>query len=211
MDKLRLEKEAWNMGFQRIAGGDEAGRGPWAGPVVAAFAIMPSDRIVDGVDDSKKLPAGRRRELFEVITRTATAYGIGMASPEEIDRLNILQATRLAFMRALEALHPEPDFLLLDHITLSGAGIPSRSIPKGDAVSYMIGAASILAKETRDRIMEGLDSRHPGYGFANHKGYGTPEHQAALRKLGISPIHRRSFRPVKALSVDPQRKLEGMD
>ncbi len=202
-DLWRFEAEAWAQGYSLVAGGDEAGRGPWAGPVVAAFVILRREDPIAGVDDSKKLTRERRRELFDEIRARALAYGIGEASPREIDRLNILEATRLAFQRAFAALTPAPDFVLLDHIRLGWLRVPSRSFPKGDSLSASIAAASILAKETRDRHMEAMDQAFPGYGFGRHMGYGTPEHQEALRRLGPCEIHRRSFKPVACLCQKP--------
>ncbi len=193
---LQFEAQAWAQGYVRVAGGDEAGRGPWAGPVVAAFVILRRDDPIPGVDDSKKLTRERRRALFDEIRARALAFGIGEASPREIDRLNILEATRMAFQRAFAALAPAPDFVLLDHIRLGWLRVPSRSFPKGDSLSASIAAASVLAKETRDRQMEELDRVFPGYGFGRHMGYGTPAHQEALQRLGPCDIHRRSFKPV---------------
>lgn len=199
LDQWRFEREAWQDGYRLVAGGDEAGRGPWAGPVVAAFVILRREDPIAGVDDSKKLSRKERRRLFGEIRQRAAGFGIGSATSQEIDRMNILEATRLAFQRAYESLHPLPEFVLLDHIRLAWLRLPSRSIPKGDALSASIGAASILAKETRDRHMEEMDRAYPGYGFARHKGYGTPEHQEALRRLGPCGIHRMSFRPIRRL------------
>ncbi len=198
-DQWRFEHEAWREGYRLVAGGDEAGRGPWAGPVVAAFVILRREDPIAGVDDSKKLSREERRTLFDEIRRRAAGFGIGSASSQEIDRLNILEATRVAFHRAFESLSPAPDFVLLDHLRLAWLRVPSRSFPKGDALSASIGAASILAKETRDRHMEEMDRRYPGYGFARHMGYGTPEHLEALRRLGPCGIHRMSFKPVRRL------------
>lgn len=198
-DMFALENEARGEGWRVIAGGDEAGRGPWAGPVFAAFVILPDPCPIIGLNDSKQLSRNERRRLFEIIRTESVGYGIGRAEPEEIDRYNILEATRLAFRRAFEALNPAPDFALLDYIKLPWMKIPHRAYAKGDALSASIAAASILAKEARDLVMEELDRRFPGYGFAKHMGYGTPQHQEALRRLGPCTIHRRSFKPVKAL------------
>ena len=198
-DMWLYERTARALGYRLIAGGDEAGRGPWAGPVFAAFVILPDDFNVSGVDDSKKLTQVKREVLFEQIKAAAVTYGIGSASPEEIDRINILQATRLAFFRAFEALNPKPDYLLLDYIKVPLIQKPAGSITRGDSLSTSIAAASILAKVARDRQMEYLDAIYPGYGFAYHKGYGTPAHVSALEKLGPASIHRKSFKPVKKL------------
>lgn len=192
-----LEKGARANGFKIIAGGDEAGRGPWAGPVFAAMVILPEKYHLPGLDDSKKLTRDQRRDLFIRIRNLAVAYGIGRAEPEEIDAINILEATRLAFRRAFEALPLPPDYLLLDFITLPWLKLPFLAIPKGESHSDSIAAASILAKESRDLIMEEMEGTYPGYGFGKHMGYGTPQHQKALAHLGVCPIHRRTFKPVK--------------
>jgi len=199
IDMFALEQEARGEGWRVIAGGDEAGRGPWAGPVFAAFAILPDPCPILGLNDSKQLSRSERRRLYDLIRAEAVGYGIGRAEPEEIDRYNILEATRLAFRRAFEALRPVPDFVLLDYIKLPWMQSPHRAYAKGDTLSASIAAASILAKEARDRVMEEFDAKYPGYGFAKHMGYGTPQHQDALRSLGPCTIHRRSFKPVKAL------------
>lgn len=193
------ENAARRNGFKHIAGGDEAGRGPWAGPVFAAFVILPEKINCHGINDSKKLSRSERCRLFDEIRKTATAYGIASASHEEIDALNILEATKLAFMRAFQALKPIPDFVLLDYIKLPLLNVPSESFAKGDSLSVSIAAASILAKEARDRYMEEIDSRYPGYGFASHKGYGTAIHLNALAKMGPCSIHRKTFKPVRNL------------
>lgn len=174
-----------------VAGMDEAGRGPLAGNVVAACVVMPSDTIIDGIYDSKKLLESRREALFDEIMAGAVAVGVGQVAPQEIDRINILQATRCAMRQAAEVV--EADIYLIDAVEslgLSGVEIP---IIRGDAASYAIAAASIVAKVTRDRQMVEADQQYPGYGFARHKGYGTAEHMAAIRSLGLCPIHRRSF------------------
>ena len=170
---------------------DEAGRGPLAGPVVAACVRMPADSAILWVDDSKKLSEARRETLYDRIMAEALAVGVGMASAEEIDSINILQATREAMRRA--AAQVETDVCLIDAVT--GLGLPCREVPiiRGDAASYAIAAASIIAKVTRDRLMRELDARWPGYGFARNKGYGTAEHIAALRELGPCEAHRRTF------------------
>lgn len=174
-----------------VAGMDEAGRGPLAGNVVAACVVMPSDIIIDGIYDSKKLSESRREVLFDEIMAGAVAVGVGQVMPQEIDRINILQATRCAMRQAAEAVRA--DIYLIDAVEslgLSGVEIP---IMKGDATSYAIAAASIVAKVARDRQMVEADQQYPGYGFARHKGYGTAEHMAAICSLGLCPIHRRSF------------------
>ena len=174
-----------------VAGMDEAGRGPLVGPVVAACAVMKPDSALLWVDDSKKLSEKRRELLYDEIRAVALQWAVGMASAEEIDRLNILNATKLAMRRAAEQI--SADIWLIDAV--KGLGLPGREVPiiKGDASSYAIAAASILAKVTRDRLLRDLDERYPGYGFLRNKGYGTAEHIAALRELGPCPEHRRSF------------------
>jgi len=186
-------------GFRLIAGGDEAGRGPWAGPVCAAMVILPADCRIAGLDDSKKLSRQKRRALFDEIRARATAYGIGWASAGEIDRHNILEATRLAFNRAFDQLQPTPDYLLLDFIKLPWLRLPHQAFAKGESISASVAAASILAKEARDLHMETLAQSFPDYGFEKHMGYGTAAHQQALRQFGPCAEHRRSFKPVKAL------------
>lgn len=192
----RHERACRRRGFARIAGVDEAGRGPLAGPVVAAAVILDRARPVRGIDDSKTLPADVREVLFERIKRSARAWAVGEAEPEEIDRLNILRATLLAMRRAVLALAEPPDCLLIDG--RDGIDLPVWQMPiiRGDSLSRSIGAASILAKVTRDRMMEEMHRRWPAYNFARHKGYPTPEHLEALRRHGPCPIHRRSFRGV---------------
>ena len=179
-----------------VAGIDEAGRGPWAGPVVAAAVILPADRAPDGIDDSKRLSRDRRAELYERI-RAAATVGVGEAGVGEIDALNVLQATMLAMRRAVEALGTRPSHALVDGNRLPDLACPARAVIGGDSRSLSIAAASIVAKETRDRIMRRLARLHPGYGWERNAGYGTPEHARALAALGPTPHHRRSFRPVR--------------
>lgn len=191
-----FEVEARWRGYRHIAGLDEAGRGPLAGPVVAAAVVLPRRCNLPGLNDSKQVRESDRVRLFAEIVRRAVGVGIGSATAAEIDRLNILQATRLAMRRALEALPLQPDFLLLDAVTLSGLLVPQRSIIKGDGLSCSIAAASIVAKVTRDRLMVEYHRWYPYYNFAEHKGYGTPDHLRLLRQHGPCAIHRRSFAPV---------------
>lgn len=193
-----FESEARRCGFRRIAGLDEAGRGPLAGPVVAAAVVLPMRCVLPGLNDSKLLSADVRDALFERILEKAVAFGIGQASEQEIDRLNILQATRVAMMRALQQLRVEPDVLLLDAMTLPKATVRQRPIIKGDQLSVSVAAASILAKVTRDRLMAEYHETYPQYNFLAHKGYGTPEHLRLLSRFGPSPIHRVTFCPVQA-------------
>jgi ribonuclease HII len=208
---LRFETELWEQGHTHVAGVDEAGRGPLAGPVVAAAAILPRGWKLEGLDDSKKIAdEDRRDELAEAIKRGAVAWAVGQADAEEIDRLNIRRASLLAMHRALQALGIQPTFVLLDAFTIPECTLPQRGIIKGDALSLSIAAASVLAKTTRDRAMRELDTRYPGYGLAEHKGYPTASHVQAIRERGVLPIHRRSFAPVReALGIPGPTSLQG--
>ena len=190
------EKECFAKGFKMVGGIDEAGRGPLAGPVVAACCILDPNVKILGLDDSKKLSEKKREELFAVIKEKAKAYSICATGPEEIDEINILEATKKAMrncVKELAAKGMSPDILLIDAVNLSGTGLDVIPIIKGDAKSDSIAAASILAKVTRDHMMMEYDVQYPGYGFAKHKGYGTKDHYAAIREKGMTPIHRRSF------------------
>jgi ribonuclease HII len=201
---LILEHHLRSLGHRLIAGIDEAGRGAWAGPVVAAAVILPLDcpdllTLLQGVNDSKKLTARQREQAGPTIEDLAVAAAVGAASAAEIDRLGIVPATRLAMQRAVARLNPPPKALLIDAVDLTAlVPLPQHSLFYGDAISLSIAAASILAKLSRDRRMTALETHYPGYGFARHKGYGTAVHQAALARLGVSEIHRQSFAPVKA-------------
>jgi ribonuclease HII len=197
VDTLAFEHRARSRGFRLIAGIDEAGRGALAGPVVAAAVILPAGARINGVDDSKKLSPKQREELFDIITAQALRIGVGMAAASVIDRVNILQATRLAMQEAVGKLSPPPDYLLIDGITTIASPFPQKTVIKGDSLSLSIAAASIIAKVTRDRLMRELDQKYPGYGFAGHKGYGSAGHLEAIRLLGPSPIHRMTFGGVK--------------
>ncbi len=192
----RYERKAWRSGLPQVAGVDEAGRGPLAGPVVAAAVILNPECRIKGLDDSKLLTPTRREALFHRILEHAAAVGTGIADPETIDRLNILEATRLAMLEALAKLTPRPDLVLIDAVSLSMLTCPQKSLVKGDRRSASIAAASIIAKVTRDRLMLEADVRFPQYGFSRHKGYPTPEHLAALRRHGPCAIHRRTFHGV---------------
>jgi ribonuclease HII len=183
----------------RIAGVDEAGRGPLAGPVVAAAVVLDPRRPIDGLRDSKQLTAARRRELAVMIRASALAYAVAQASVAEIDRLNILQASLLAMRRAIEALNPAADLVLVDGNRLPMIAISARAIVGGDAIEPAISAASILAKTHRDALMLRLHARYPQYGFARHFGYPTPQHLALLNELGPCAVHRRTFAPVRVL------------
>lgn len=197
LDTLKYEKIACIKGFMYVAGIDEAGRGPLAGPVTAAAVILPVGLLIPGVDDSKKLTPGKRESLFEIIMSQALSVGIGVVDSTEIDHINILQATRRAMLAAVQQLSPEPDYLLIDGISTIDCNISQKAIKKGDSLSLSIAAASIIAKVTRDRYMIEMDSKYPGYGFACHKGYGSAAHLDAIRKIGPSPIHRMTFGGVK--------------
>lgn len=197
-DRWIHERRFWADGLRLVAGVDEVGRGPLAGPVVAVAVILEETFEDPGVYDSKMLTHAERLTLFPTIATQSLCWGVGLVAPGEIDRINILQASFLAMRRALGQLSILPEAILVDGKALiPEVTCPQRAIIHGDAESISIGAASILAKEIRDRIMEEFDAAYPGYGFANHKGYATPEHHEALDRLGPSPIHRRSFAPVR--------------
>ena len=201
---LRYETELWERGLTLVAGADEAGMAPLAGPVVAGACILRRDYRPRGIDDSKQLDAAERERLAIDIRRHAVCWAVARAEVEEIDRLNVYWAGILALERAVRALARKPDYLIVDARILRGLDVPQQGIVHGDALSLTIAAASILAKTARDALMEELDGRHPGYGFARHKGYPTPEHLAALGRLGPCPVHRRSFAPVRqALGLEP--------
>ncbi len=205
---LKFENELWAQGFKLIAGVDEAGAGPCAGPVVAGAAILPLGYKLRGLDDSKKiLEESTRDELAEAVKRDAIAWATGWASHEEIDTINIYQAGLLAMRRAVEGLKVVPDYLLVDARRVPGVPQPQQGIIKGDAQSLSIAAGAILAKTTRDRHMNELAQQHPQYGFEAHKGYPTPVHLAALEKHGALPFHRRSYAPVRrVLGLDPTQQ-----
>jgi len=197
---LECERAAWSSGRKLVAGVDEAGRGPLAGPVVAAAVILPRKRLIPGLNDSKKLAADVRERLFDLLQADPeVCVGVGAASVEEIEALNILGATRRAMTAAIEALPVRPDFLLVDGMFIKGMTIPHRKVVRGDVLSASIAAASIAAKVTRDRMMRELDAQYGAYGFARHKGYGTRLHLEMLARHGPCPAHRRSFAPVREL------------
>lgn len=189
----RYEREAYNKGCRYVAGIDEAGRGPLAGPVIAACVILPQNVHIEKLNDSKKLSPKQRDELYDIVIQQAIAYGIGIVDEKVIDEINILNATKKAMKAAVDSLAIKPDMLLIDAVELPEMGIPYLPIIKGDALSVSIAAASILAKVTRDRILDDMDELYPQYGFKKHKGYGTEEHINAIKKYGICPIHRISF------------------
>ena len=189
------ENQLREKGYRYIAGLDEAGRGPLAGPVVASAVILPPDTelVIPGVDDSKKLSSLRRGKILEEIKEKAIAWAVGIVDVETIDQINILQATKKAMKQAVEGLQTSPEILLIDAVELAQVSLPQQPLIHGDALSVSIAAASIVAKETRDAMMIALDSLYPEYGFASNKGYGSAQHIAALRKYGPCPIHRRTF------------------
>ena len=192
------ENNMETAGFSPCCGIDEAGRGPLAGPVCAAAVILPKGLVIDGLNDSKKLSPKKREKLFDIIKNEAVAYGVGWASETEIDKYNILQATFAAMRRAAEKLGNAPESAIVDGNRDPQLGLPTLCIVGGDGKSPSIAAASILAKTARDAWMRQLDLQYPGYGFAQHKGYGTRQHQEALDRLGVCSLHRRTFRPIVA-------------
>ena len=198
---LAYEKELYAQGIDLIAGVDEVGRGPLAGPVVAAAVILPKACKIPGLNDSKKIPKSKHKEIYEAVLQNAIAIGIGVKDNQVIDQVNIYEATKLAMMEAIGQLEPQPQHLLIDAMRLD-LPIPQTSIIKGDANSLSIAAASIVAKVTRDQMMEEFDREYPGYDFAQNAGYGTAKHLAGLDKLGVTPIHRRSFEPIKSMCED---------
>ena len=208
VDRLCFEREALGRGYHRLAGLDEAGRGPLAGPVVASAVLLPSGALLPGLRDSKKLTAAQREHFYGEISRLAEGIGIGTVGPEVIDAVNILEATRLAMKQAVSALPVPPDFLLIDALTLPDIGIAQRALVRGDDLSQSIAAASVIAKVTRDRLMVEYHRRFPQYNFRAHKGYGTAEHLQALERYGPCPIHRRSFRRVAMPEPERERVYE---
>lgn len=190
---MRYEYEACKKGYSYIAGIDEAGRGPLAGSVVAAAVILPTDCFIEGLKDSKQMSAKSRDIVFDIIKDRAVAFGIGIVDEKKIDEINILEATKLAMKEAIDSLEPKPDCLLIDAVKLEQCELPQVPIIKGDSLSVSIAAASVLAKVTRDRMLDEADRLYPEYGFQKHKGYGTKEHIDAIRKFGLSPMHRVSF------------------
>jgi len=197
---LDEENKLKSQGYELIAGIDEVGRGALAGPVVASAVILPHPASLPWfglVRDSKELDSSKRESLFDLINKEAVAVGIGIVPPQVIDSINILRATKLAMVQAVEKLPKQPHFLIIDRVTLSQCPIPQRGITRGDKSCLSIACASIIAKVTRDRMMEEFDKTYPGYGFAQHKGYGTGRHLSCLQKLGPSPIHRLYFAPVR--------------
>lgn len=193
MDKLEIERELRSLGYMAICGVDEVGRGPLAGPVVCAAVIMPLDELIEGVDDSKKISAKRREILAKEIAPKAIAYNICAVDAPTIDAMNILQATRLCMKNAVEGLSVTPDFVITDGNMTLDISLPQRSVVKGDARSYTIGAASILAKTRRDALMREYAALYPEYGFDENAGYGTAKHIEAIKRVGLCPLHRKTF------------------
>ena len=193
MPSYEYESNAINEGYTYVCGCDEAGRGPLCGPVVAAAVILPMGLEIEGINDSKKLTEKKREKLYDVIIEKTIAYGIAEATPNEIDEINILNASMLAMKRAVDALKIKADFALIDGNCSRGFNIPTKTVVKGDSLSYSIAAASILAKVTRDRICVELDKEYPQYNIAKHKGYPTKDHMDAVRKYGPAPIYRKTF------------------
>ena len=194
------------QGYRFIAGLDEAGRGAWAGPVVAAAVILPPERLdlaalLDGVNDSKKLTPGQRELCFDLIQQTALAIAVGVAPAKLVDEHNVVGATRYAMEQALVGLNPPPDYLLIDHLKLPSLKLPQTAFPQADSISLTVAAASIIAKVTRDRMMVEYSATYPGYAFERHKGYGTELHRAALAQLGPCPLHRLSYEPLQLLEL----------
>lgn len=194
-----IENELYQNGYANIAGIDEAGRGPLAGPVCAAAVILPQEAVIEGINDSKKLTAKKRDALFDVIKETAIAYAIEFVYPDVIDDINIKKATALAMHNAVSKLSTKADFVIIDGNDNIPYDVPYKYVVKGDAKSQTIAAASILAKVSRDRLMEELDNQYPQYGFAKHKGYGTKEHMTAIQKFGVTEVHRKTFMTDKVL------------
>ena len=194
LELKKIEKEFFDKGIDLIAGIDEAGRGPLAGPVVVACVILDKNSMIEGVNDSKKISESKREKLYEIITQEAISYSVGIVYQEEIDEINILQATKKALTEAISSIKIKPNLIMVDALTgINTLKIPYKSIVKGDAKCYSIAAASIIAKVTRDRIMREWDKVYPDYGFSSNKGYGTAKHIQAIKENGLCPIHRRSF------------------
>lgn len=190
----KIDKEFFEKGVKYIAGIDEAGRGPLAGPVVVACVVLPENSMIEGVNDSKKISEAKREKLYDTIIQEAISYGVGIIYQDEIDEINILQATKKGVTEAIKQMEVKPNIIMVDALNgIDTMGIPYKSIIKGDAKCYSIAAASIIAKVTRDRIMREWDKVYPEYGFASHKGYGTAKHIAAIKEFGPCPIHRKTF------------------
>jgi ribonuclease HII len=200
-ERLKEEQACWNRGFTRVAGLDEAGRGPLAGPVVAGVFVITPDFRLEGLNDSKQLTPKQRETAYRYLTSGIWEYGVGIVEAAEIDRINIYQASRLAMLQALQTLKQPPDYLLVDALTVPATSIPQNGLTHGDALSVGIAAASVIAKYTRDQLMIEYDRHYPGYGFARHKGYPTAQHYEALAQLGPCELHRKSFRLLKEIET----------
>ena len=197
-DLCENEKKLWNLGYENIAGCDEAGRGPLFGPVVAASVILPHDFVLDGLNDSKKLSEKKREKYYPIITEKALAVSVSIVEADEIDKINIYEASRQGMLRATNSLKVKPDYIITDAMPLDGfTSVPHEAIIKGDAKSITIAAASVIAKVTRDRIMYEIDKVHPEYEFKKHKGYPTKKHLELIEKYGIIDGYRRTYGPVK--------------
>ena len=206
IDLYENEKRLWNNGYENVAGTDEAGRGPLYGPVVAASVILPHDFVLEGLNDSKKLTEKKREEYYPIIMENALAVGVSIVYPEEIDEINIYEASRQGMLRAINSMNIKPDYIITDAMPLDGfTDIPHEKIIKGDAKSISIAAASVIAKVTRDRLMYEEDKKHPEYEFAKHKGYPTKKHIELLNKYGIIDGYRRTYGPVKKY-IEKQKK-----
>ncbi len=190
---LEIEDSLYQRGYKLVCGVDEAGRGPLCGPVVAAAVILNKDEMIEGVNDSKKLSEKKRENLYDIITKKAIAVGVGISDVDIIEDINILNATKLAMKQAINNLKINPDFVLIDGNQMIDIDIDAQTVVSGDAKSESIAAASIIAKVTRDRLLKDYDKKYPEYGFAKHKGYGTKAHIEAIKKYGLTPIHRKSF------------------
>lgn len=201
MNLLEYETELYNQGINLIAGVDEVGRGPLCGPVVTCACILPKNYTLEGLNDSKKISEKKREKLYEILVKDAVSYSIGVSSPERIDEINILEATKEAMIKAINELKIKPEHVLIDAVKLK-IDIPSTSIIKGDAKSASIAAASIIAKVTRDRMMYELDKEYPEYGYASHKGYPTKKHIEAVKKYGVKDFYRMTFTPINELVKD---------
>lgn len=210
-ERIAYEQACWERGYKRVAGFDEAGRGPLAGPVVAAAFIITPDFQIAEVNDSKQLTPLQREKLYPILTSGAWDFGVGIVEPDEIDLINIYQASRIAMLKALRSLKSSPDYLLVDALVVPETTIEQEAIIHGDARSIAIAAASIIAKYRRDQIMKDYERTYPGYGFAKHKGYPTREHYEALSKLGPSPIHRNSFCLEKRLTNESLNLFENKE
>jgi ribonuclease HII len=199
---MEPEQALWDLGLTLIAGVDEVGRGPLAGPVLAAAVVLPPGVAIRGIDDSKRLTPERRAELYEAIRAAAVSIGVAGASSREVDRLNILRASHLAMRRALARLRSAPEHIFVDGLPVPDLGLPHTAVVDGDAKVHCIACASVVAKVMRDRLMHLLSARYPGYGWATNAGYGTAEHRGAIVELGLTPHHRRSFEPNSQLTLE---------